>query len=337
MKRIKDVIDKYKSQLFALENVVGVGCGYKEVNGRKINEECIVILVENKLDQDQLDKNHIVPQTIEQHKTDVIEVGKVELLSSDKVRTTKLRPAQPGASIGHYKITAGTFGTVVKDKKTNEPLILSNNHVLANITDGRDGRAEKGDIILQPGSYDGGDDEQDVIGHLERFVPIHNEQASTCPLLRGLTRVLNGFGRLLNFPYQMEPMSAENKVDAAVAKPKSPDLIKTEIMGLGEIEGIAEPVVNMRVKKSGRTTGITESRIKAIGVTINVQLSDTESAVFTDQIVTDPFSMPGDSGSIVINDDNEVVGLLFAGSDKSTICNRIDNVLEALDITIEPN
>jgi len=334
MDDIKNIIDKYVENILSLDNVVGVGQGYKEVGGRKTNEECVVVLVESKVDAQNLTDGHIIPQSLEDKKTDVIEVGKVELLANDdKMRITKLRPAQPGVSIGHYKITAGTFGAVVKDKKTGEPLILSNNHVLANITNGSDGRASKGDPILQPGSYDGGNEQEDVIAYLERFIPIYNDQPPACPLMSGFNQVLKGLGRLIGAPYEVKRSSINNKVDCAVAKPKDPDLIDPEILGIGEVAGIAEPELKMLVKKSGRTSGLTSAKIKAVNATIKVQLSAEESAVFTDQIITEPFSKPGDSGSLVVNKDNEAVGLLFAGSDKSTICNKINNVLTALNIT----
>jgi hypothetical protein len=45
---------------------------------------------------------------------------------------TRLRPLQPGATVGHYKITAGTIGAFATQKKTGLTVILSNNHVLAN-------------------------------------------------------------------------------------------------------------------------------------------------------------------------------------------------------------
>jgi hypothetical protein len=45
---------------------------------------------------------------------------------------TRLRPLLPGATVGHYKITAGTIGAFATQKKTGRTVILSNNHVLAN-------------------------------------------------------------------------------------------------------------------------------------------------------------------------------------------------------------
>ena len=334
MKKIKEIIEKYKEKIFELDNVVGVGCGYKQVENSFTDKESIVVLVEEKLSEDELSQEHIVPQNIEEEETDVIEVGKIELLAAgDEVRTTELRPAQPGVSIGHYKITAGTFGAVVKDKKTNEKLILSNNHVLANISDGKDGKAKQGDQILQPGSYDGGEISDDVIAYLERFIPIYNQNVKNCPFMSGLERVVGGLGSIFNLPYKVKPIILENKVDCAVAKPKSEGLVTEEILGIGVVNDVAEAKPGMKVKKSGRTSGITTARVKAVNATINVQLAEDETALFTDQIITEPFSQPGDSGSLVLNSRNQAVGLLFAGSQKSSVCNNIKNVIKALNIT----
>ena len=63
------------------------------------------------------------------------------------------RPLRIGASIGHFKITAGTLGGFVRSRDDSTMLILSNNHVLAN-----ENKAKKGDAIIQPGPFDGGQD-----------------------------------------------------------------------------------------------------------------------------------------------------------------------------------
>ena len=92
----------------------------------------------------------------------------------------------------------------------------------------------------------------------------------------------------------------------------------------------------MTVIKSGRTTGLTEAKIRAIDSTVRVKLDNVREAVFTEQIVTDSFSEGGDSGSLVLDKENRAVGLLFAGSDKATICNKISNVMEKLEIEFYP-
>jgi hypothetical protein len=45
-------------------------------------------------------------------------------------------------------------------------------------------------------------------------------------------------------------------------------------------------------------------------------------------------SQGGDSGSAVLDDQNRLVGLLFAGSSNSTIINRIQNVFTALGVSL---
>ncbi|SDC55134.1 MULTISPECIES: hypothetical protein [unclassified Candidatus Frackibacter] len=342
MDKINELIQKYRNKIMQIKNVVGVGCGYKETNGKNTDKKAMVILVKEKLDKDELGRRHVIPEEVEEVVTDVVEVGDLELHSPRQTRrgrvsrTARVRPAQPGVSIGHYKVSAGTFGAVVKDSKTKEPLILSNNHVLANLTSGHDDRSEIGDPVLQPGRHDGGEEGKDTIGHLERFVPIKRKSAtSSCLIAQGFENILNGIAELVKFPYQIRFLRNSEKaniVDCAVAKPVDPDKIVDKVLQLGRIEGVVEPEVGMRIVKSGRTSGITRAKIKAINATVEVNVSAAERAVFDDQIIAEPFSKPGDSGSLVLDTNNRAVGLLFAGSSKSTICNRITNVMDKLGV-----
>lgn len=142
-------------------NVVGVGVGFKEKNGKLTSEPCIVVYVSRK--RRGLSAKDIIPKTVCGLPTDVKEAT----FGSLALRTEKWRPAPGGVSIGHKDITAGTLGCIVLDKYTKAFLILSNNHVLANENDGL-----LGDAILQPGPSDGGTDTVDRIGELVRFVEL---------------------------------------------------------------------------------------------------------------------------------------------------------------------
>ena len=332
MRRLMEILHSGKPQLLELENVVGVGLGYKEVGGTNCDQMAVKVLVKRKIPSSDIPKTQIVPRTIQNVATDVIEVGELTLLN----RTNKVRPASPGVSIGHPKVTAGTFGAVVRDRKTGRPLILSNNHVLANITDGTDGRAKVGDPILQPGRYDGGQME-DVIGHLERFVPIRRVTSRpVCPIALGVEFLGNAVLKAIQPAYEIRFVrmnNAENLVDAAVARPVSDDAVMASVLEVGEVRGVREVEIGMRVKKSGRTTGITTGVVRVIKATLKVSLGDVGEAYFADQIVTTAMAEPGDSGSLVVTEDGDAVGLLGAGSDQATICSRIQNVLEMLDVT----
>ncbi|HWP95628.1 MAG TPA: hypothetical protein VN426_02180 [Syntrophomonadaceae bacterium] len=304
-------------KLFSLSNVVGIGRGLKETAGQLTDQEAVVVMVSTKVAEDQLARDQVVPKSIEGNFSDVIEVGKIsarksqpdynpDLISDtrpiDKSRKSKWRPAPGGVSIGHYQITAGTLGAVVYDNCSGRPLILSNNHVLANSTDGKDHLAEIGDPILQPGPLDGGTIAHDTIGTLYKFVPLKDK----------------GF----------------NVVDAAVAKPFRPSLVVPYILGVGIVKGTTHPKLGMKIKKSGRTTGLTHSRIRAVNAMILVDY-DGRILKFKHQIVADVFDEPGDSGSLVLNKRNRAVGLLFAGSDEFTFMNPIDPVLDLLCISFK--
>jgi hypothetical protein len=330
----KLLLRKHHKRLFGLDNVVGIGLGYKIIQGRSTNKPAIIVLVEKKLPEGKLEKRNIVPKTLGEVATDVIEVGEIKLLA---LRTEKARPARPGMSIGHYKVTAGTFGALVRDERTGEPLILSNNHVLANATDGHDGKSAIGDAILQPGSYDGGT-EADVIAYLERYVPITKSASEPqCRVAKGVESILNLILKILRPDYKINFIKSEtsqNLIDAAVAKPVKSDYIEADIYELGRTNAIKEPQIGMTVKKSGRTSGITSSQVKALDVMLKVMLGPSEEAVFYEQVLTGPMAQPGDSGSLVVDGNINVVGLLFAGSDQATIINPISNVLKLLKVTL---
>lgn len=55
---------------------------------------------------------------------------------------------------------------------------------------------------------------------------------------------------------------------------------------------------------------------------------------FHDQIMTEMKSMAGDSGSLVLSEDNYAIGLLFAGSNDYTVLNPIGVVLDKLGVDL---
>ena len=323
-------------ELAGYDNVVGVGRGYKWVRGENTGQEAAVVLVREKRARGDLRRADVVPKKLGELVTDIIEVGDIRLLDTD--RTGEFRPARPGLSIGHFRVSAGTFGAVVRDRSSGEPLILSNNHVLANLTNGADERAAPGDAILQPALYDGGAMNKTVIGHLERFVPLHRQLiAPKCRIARLFEAALNKFIGAFQPHYRVQVLRAdeqENFVDCAVAAPVTPDAVASDILEVGTVAGIKEAQPGMVVKKSGRSSGLTHSIVLATEVTFKVGMDHREYGLFADQVLCGPMSKPGDSGSLVLTEDNYAVGLLFAGSDQATILNRIDRVFDALNVTL---
>lgn len=338
MAEVSQILQGATWRLMGLENVVGVGRGPKTRGGLRTSEDCIVVLVKKKLPENVLCAQEIVPTTVRGVPTDVVEVGELRFLAS---RRGRMRPARPGVSIGHGKITAGTFGAVVWDRRTGQPLILSNNHVLANATSGRDGRARQGDPILQPGVVDGGTVERDRIAVLDRFVPVHMlGRVPPCLVSRSAERAVNNWLRLTGTSVRVEIVTRPlfgrvNTVDVALARPVDPHVVDPGILELGYVKGVTEPKVGTVVLKSGRTTGVTQSEITVIDATVTIVYSGNTTATFRDQFLTSSMADGGDSGSLLVDSEMRAVGLLFAGSDKSTIYNKMTNVLEALDVSLE--
>ena len=213
-----------------------------------------------------------------------------------------------------------SLGAVVR--RGGERLILSNNHVLANSNE-----ASPGDAILQPGPADGGKAE-DRIGVLDTFVPIAFDEPPS--RLRAL------FLRLMRL-FGLEPPTPApttgNRVDCALARPVREGDVSDEVLEIGRVAGTVEVHVGVTVRKSGRTTGLTEGRITAIGATVRVVYGD-QAATFREQLVAGPMSRPGDSGSLLVDAANRAVGLLFAGSDRSTVFNPIAAVRDSLGIDV---
>ncbi len=310
---------KNEKTLLSRQNVISVGVGFKYTNGERTEEECIVVGVTHKLPECVLTNKDLIPREIGAYKTDVIELGHVQAFEHG---TGKFRPAPGGVSIGHRDITAGTLGCLVT--KDDETFILSNNHILANSN-----AAEIGDPILQPGPFDGGEVAADQIGTLAEFVTINFGSSSGNSFLDFILSLLCQF-----FGIFCQDGGSVNFVDAALAKPTSDDIVVNNILDIGSPTGAAQVELNESIKKSGRTTDLTHDSVLQMHATIRVQYGAGQIATFEEQIIAGPMSAGGDSGSAVLNDTNQVIGLLFAGSDQTTIINPIDHVLNELGVEI---
>jgi len=318
----------HEATLFRRANVVGLALGHKVTRGRETDEACVVVYVERKVSEGALARRDIVPKALEGVRTDVVETGRfrafILMQRPDPPRTSRVRPAPGGVSLAHVRVTAGTLGALVR-RRDGTTAILSNNHILANSNDAR-----PGDLIVQPGPADGGT-EADGIARLADFVPIAFADRGAGVLARMLERMFGPLLGRLGLGLKRLPSGRTNLVDAAVATPLGADLVTPDILEIGRVRGRVDADIGMRVRKSGRTTGLTAGRITGIDGVVQVDY-DGKSAVFRQQVVSDLLSRGGDSGSLVVDESNRAVGLLFAGSDVTTLVNPIGAVLHLLEI-----
>lgn len=242
---------------------------------------------------------------------DIRFVGSVHPLQGPWYQTA-CRPLRIGCSIGQYQITAGTLGTFVQDRSKGTIQILSNNHVLAN-----ENRAKIGDPILQPGKFDNGSDPSDAVAYLKTYVP----------LAWGEVNVVD---------------CAAAGIQGALAFDAASLDSQRKLSG-GRTSAFTGPET---VFKIGRTTGLTKGTVTAIEVD-NITVSYAQgSALFDSQIEvqglgTWPFASGGDSGSLVFDQDNLAVGIVFGGSLQGgenrmglAYVNPLDTVLNKLNVDL---
>lgn len=338
----RTLLKQHSKDLLSRANVVATGVGFKVTGGVRVETPSIICSVHKRVPASTLSSKDLVPSELDGVPTDVIETGRIRAFQSP---TGRFRPAPGGVSVGHREITAGTLGCWVR--RNGQWMMLSNNHVLANSND-----AEIGDPILQPGPFDSGRYPDDQIAVLEDFVPIHfpgdtnggnggsnggNGGSGGCGIAGSVVSILNGIAVMLGSHTRVKSYSTrqvDNLVDAAIGRPLDDADVLPEILNIGSVAGTASAQLGIPVKKSGRTTGFTEGEIIQVDVTADVQYGTNLVARFTDQLMAGAMSQGGDSGSAVLDDQNRIVGLLFAGSDQTTIINRIEHVFDSLNLSL---
>ncbi len=331
MKMDKSKIKEYREFLLNKENVTGVSRGFRvDEDGNVVSDEEVwVVTVKEKKDEFELASSDVVPKSIDGVDTIVRDFGDIKAQSESEVYKEKTRPLKGGVSFGLQNGPSGTLGVSLESE--NKFYLLSNNHVIADTND-----AQIGSDLIQPASADS--ERRNYCGELERYVKIDFKEnrlskpglfSKLCQFFKSL------FGGGSSNSKIKESELKYNQVDCALGELRSCSTKINEVLKVGKIKGIRKPELGMPVRKVGRTSGVTEGQIVQMDATIEVGFSFGRKAMFEDQIITTPLSSPGDSGSVVLDEDNYLVGLLFSGSEKVTILNPIGLVFDNLNI--DPN
>lgn len=302
--RAIEVQEKHTERLMAIDGVVGTAVGYNPAGQ---------IAVDVLLERPGVGG---IPQQLEGVPVHPVVTGKIYALAKPgggSASSTSSywwqRPVPIGVSTGNAnECAAGTISCRVTDGAN--VYALSNNHVYA-----RGNKASPGEEVMQPGLYDANPQcsysSADVIGNLAAFEPIV-------------------FSR-----------SANNVIDAAIVSTTT-SLVGTATPPAGygtPSSTTATATLDMAVQKYGRTTGSTHGKVTGVNATVLISYGYGKTARFVNQIVITPgsFSAAGDSGSLIVTDDdtNRPVGLLFAGSSSDTIANPIGDVLGYFNVTID--
>jgi len=303
---LDDVRAKHEPNLITVEGVSGIA------SDKAKNE--LVVFVENKKICDK------IPNELDGIKVRCVETGRIQALSTAAApestsqnvsyatygRLAENRPIFGGISVGTAAFP-GAGGTIAL--VTGRGQILSCAHVLARSTSGQ---LVGQTTVWQPGGYDGGGS-SDAVGTLTRHTQVvFNTKIIPNYVDAAYATVSNGTGFVPN-----AVLNAANN-------------------GFDTVSGTGTVSVGDTVYKSGRSSGVTAGQVVSTDATVVVWYTETQWALFKDQILISDnpmFSTAGDSGSAVYKD-GQFVGLLIAGSENVTIVNKASYVTSGLGIQI---
>ncbi len=322
------------TELKKYPNVNGISEEYMpKIIGGETHEEtpCIRVYVRHKVARNLLHPKYLIPMIVDGVQTDVVEIGVVRAL-----RTRRHRPLVKGVSMGHWNISAGTLGGFFHDDDGNI-YIGTNAHVGTQDAMLTHEEQKNGDTRwIQPGRYDGGG-ENDVIGHYywhQQLFPVNYEP--DCNIADRVVKFLNGVAEAFGRTTRVEKVAdIENTIDFAVGtistcdgfvnefiddvRPREHNFVGLFFAGSSETSigcrgselakygfypcgyDIVEPEWGMRVVKSGRTTGFTESTINDTSATIRVGFAFGVVVEFSHVFLTRISMLQGgDSGSFAL-------------------------------------
>lgn len=322
-----------------LPHVTDVGLGLRRVKGRLTQELAVVVHVDQKRPEAELGKSAIVPKLVGNLRTDVTEEldpayffpGDGPPLPEDR---TRVRPLLSGVSLSTSPDHAGTLGFFARRNSDNKPVLVSNYHVLYRDRGLLDITGETHEALQPPRGSDTrvGDVIDGAIGgSVDAAFALLDEEGSSCCCQAPIKHE--------NKTRNTETGSANNAV---------------------QMTGIRRAQVNDLVTKTGRTTDKTLGRIVNVNKAVNgaVDYSDfdlpagasfnfdnlimivTWDPVANDFDDTVDFGQSGDSGSAVVNEAGEIVGLYCLGYVDTTnnrhfgFACHIEDVETALQVTV---
>jgi hypothetical protein len=303
MRDMETILPRVKAQLLRFPNVVTVVVGARERQGVATDEPAFQVYVSTKKDIVELAAEERIPPEIEGFRTDVILFEEQAPLQGTVEDTEEYRPLFGGSQLvqGNHIGTLGVIAvaTVGSKAPVGQPVILTNWHV-----------APKEELVGQPSS------------------PCDCWCCECCHV-----------GTVVD-------TQVTAQIDAAIATLRNGITYSHEILEIGPIRGDATATAMTSgdvVFKRGRTTGLREGRFS----TASAPLSRSDGHNFTNQIritsppptapatTMTPFALGGDSGSVVTDTRNRIIGLLHSSSlpaGTPSTASRIEDVVSALHV-----
>lgn len=307
-----------ESQLKQLANVDHVGVGVKEIDNELSDDLCFRVYVKEKKAKQFLQTSDLIPTEIFGAKTDVIRRSEIQDISD----RSRHRPLRGGIQLRTERVDgarprlAGTIGALVTSisSSSGKLMALTCQHVVS-------------EGVFAPANPNA------VVG-----MKVGQPTYSTCCCC-----VCGDIGTVFK-------VQKDANVDCALIDLKqnliddiSSSSMQNFIEGIGGVNGVAQAVCFEHVKKRGAATELTEGTVVEV-------MFDGSQILIRPTAGTNVFADFGDSGAVLLNDANKIIGLVWAANRnvmdfpnssssgtffrKEGVANHIGAVMGALGITI---
>jgi hypothetical protein len=301
--RLLSLLPVVRAHLQHIPVITNIGIGAKEVGGRMTDDFAFRVYVGTKLPAGDVPAQWQIPARVEGVPTDVLPTSSTQVLVDDR----KLRPLRGGTQVKNEfvqddsRTLAGTIGCLVKFIDTLEVMALTCEHVTLA------GQAALGVSMGQP-----------------KYV------TSCCCCTYNM--IGKAFRAVKNAQLDCAVIKLDDDIANEVEAVDGVNLVE----GLGTLTGAAQAVCFETIRKRGRTTGLTTGRVKEVLFEgSQILIEPTGPAPPPGETLR--FADLGDSGSVLVNNTNQVVGLLWA-TDVATrtmgVANHIGLVMRELQIMI---
>jgi len=292
------LLPEVRWRLRHIPGISSIGVGAKEVRGDVTFDMAYRIYVEQKLPNDDLPAAWRIPERIRGINTDVLLRSSTEMLTDGG----KHRPLKGGSQVRNQHVEGDNdvlAGTIGCLVRLDSPV----QEICALSCEHvfMAGQASVNVLVGQP-----------------RW--IHSCCCCT----------FNQIGKVINFQKNASVDCAIAQLDTDIAQEVSTGNTVNDIVGIGTMAGVAQAVCFEAVRKRGRTTELTTGQV------IDVIFENSQILVHPTG-ASPKFADRGDSGAVIVNSADRVIGLLWA-TDATThtrgVANHIGQVMDAMGIKI---
>ncbi len=295
--RLLALLPEVKWRLRHVPAITNIGIGAKEVGGEINGEFAFRVYVPLKLPLDEIPSRWRIPDRIQGIATDVLTVSR----TTELVDTRKLRPIRGGISLKNEYVQEG------------ERTLAGTIGCLAKLTSTLEVMALTCEHVMSAGQ---------ALAGVAVGQPKYVVSCCCC--------TYNAIGTLSKATKNAQLDCAIVKLDDDIANEVETADGLNIVDEIGTLTGVAQAVCFETVLKRGINTGLTSGRVVDV-------LFEGSQILIDPATPANPFAELGDSGSVIVNSANRVIGLLWATDSatlKKGVANHIGPVMNELQIMI---